>query len=222
MISPRVSFSPEMTGQQRDFNSAAGTWDENPMRVKMAHDVARAIRDTITLTPEMDVLDFGCGTGLLTLQLQPLVRTITGADSSPGMLDVLTTKIRTGGLARVRTVLFDPENPGSLTGEYDLIVSSMTFHHVPEIPALLETLASHLRPGGRLAIADLDRDGGRFHNSNEGVFHFGFDRALLKKELEQAGFDTVRNRTAALIHKSTPVCQDRSFTVFLMTAKKRS
>jgi ubiquinone/menaquinone biosynthesis C-methylase UbiE len=210
-----------MTGQKRDFNSAAGTWDENPMRVKMAQDVARAIRDSIKITPDMDVLDFGCGTGLLTLQLQPLVRTITGTDSSPGMLEVLTAKIGAGGLTGVRTALFDPENPASLTGEYDLMVSSMTFHHVPDIPALLEILFSHIRPGGRLAIADLDRDGGRFHDSNEGVFHFGFDRALLKKEMEQAGFVNVRNRTAAIIHKSSPVCQDRSFTVFLMTSQKK-
>jgi ubiquinone/menaquinone biosynthesis C-methylase UbiE len=209
-----------MTGQPRDFNAAAGTWDENPMRVKMGKDVARAIRDTIGLTPDMDVLDFGCGTGLLTLQLQPYVRTITGTDSSPGMLEVLTAKIGAGGLTSVRTSLFDPENPVSLEGEYDLIVSSMTFHHIPEIPTLLDILCSHLRPGGRLAIADLDREGGRFHDSNEGVFHFGFDRALLKKEMEDAGFAKVRNRTAAIIHKSSPVCQDRSFTVFLMTAGK--
>jgi hypothetical protein len=71
-----------------------------------------------------------------------------------------------------------------------------------------------------LGIADLDREGGRFHDSNVGVHHFGFDRAMLKKEIETAGFLKIRNRTAAIIHKSSPVCQERSFTVFLMTAEK--
>ncbi|MDD4138360.1 MAG: methyltransferase domain-containing protein, partial [Methanoregula sp.] len=75
-----------MTGEKRDFDSAASTWDEDPGRVKMAHDVARAIRETVTLRPDMDVLDFGCGTGLLALNLQPHIRTITGVDSSQGML----------------------------------------------------------------------------------------------------------------------------------------
>jgi 2-polyprenyl-3-methyl-5-hydroxy-6-metoxy-1,4-benzoquinol methylase len=209
-----------MNGEKRDFDSAAATWDENPTRVKLAHDVARAIRETITLTPEMDVLDFGCGTGLLTLGLRQQVRSITGADSSPGMLDILNQKISSFELTHVKTALFNPDNPASLTGDYDLIVSSMTFHHVPEIPGMLALLWSHLRPGGRLAIADLDCDGGRFHDSNEGVFHFGFERSLLKKEFEAAGFAKVRNRTAAIIHKSSPVCRDRSFTVFLMTAEK--
>lgn len=120
----------------------------------------------------------------------------------------------------MKTILFDPENAGTLTEEYDLIVSSMTFHHVPEISGMLAVLRSHLRPGGYLAIADLDCDGGRFHDSNEGVFHFGFERSLLKKEMEAAGFTQIRNRTAAIIHKSTPICRDRSFTVFLMTAEK--
>lgn len=210
-----------MTGKKRDFDSAAPTWDEKPERVRMAHDVARAIRDTIPLTPEMDVLDFGCGTGLLTLQLQPYVRSITGADSSPGMLEVLNRKISTTGLTGVKTTLFDPEATSSLKGEYDLVVSSMTFHHIPDIRDLLTVLHSHLRPGGRLAVADLDCDGGRFHDSNEGVYHFGFDRAVLKKEMETAGFISVRNRTAAIIHKSSPVCRNRSFTVFLMTAGKK-
>jgi 2-polyprenyl-3-methyl-5-hydroxy-6-metoxy-1,4-benzoquinol methylase len=209
-----------MTGQKRDFDSAAYTWDENPARVKLAQDVARAIRDTVELTPDMDVLDFGCGTGLLTLALQPYVRNITGVDSSPGMLEVIQKKISASGLTNVRTALFDPDNAGSLTGMYDLVVSSMTFHHIPEIPDLLTLLNSHIRPGGHLAVADLDRDGGRFHDSNEGVHHFGFDRAILKKTMETAGFSKIRNRTAAIIHKSSPVCQDRSFTVFLMTAGK--
>jgi ubiquinone/menaquinone biosynthesis C-methylase UbiE len=209
-----------MTGQKRDFDSAAATWDENPARVKLAHDVARAMLDTIRLTPDMDVLDFGCGTGLLTLGLQPHVRSITGVDSSPGMLEILRKKIASLGITGAKTALFDPENPASLTGEYDLVVSSMTFHHVPEIQGMLTLLRSHLRPGGRLSIADLDCDGGRFHDSNEGVFHFGFERSLLKKELETAGFSKIRNRTAAIIHKSSPVCRDRSFTIFLMTAEK--
>jgi 2-polyprenyl-3-methyl-5-hydroxy-6-metoxy-1,4-benzoquinol methylase len=209
-----------MTGQKRDFDSAAATWDENPARVKLAHDVARAIRDTIQLTPDMDVLDFGCGTGLLTLELQPYVHSITGVDSSPGMLAVLDKKISTSGLTNVKTGLFDPENSGSLTGDYDLIVSSMTFHHIPETREMLTLLGTHIRPGGKIGIADLDRDGGRFHDSNEGVFHPGFERSLLKKEMETAGFSKVRNRTAAIIHKSSPVCRDRSFTVVLMTAGK--
>ena len=78
--------------EKRDFNQEAANWDQVPGRVKVAQDIARNLMQEITLTPDMDVLDFGCGTGLLTFALQPFVRSITGVDSSRGMLDVFKRK----------------------------------------------------------------------------------------------------------------------------------
>ena len=210
-----------VNGEKRNFDTAAKTWDENPGRVKMAHDVARAIRETVKPGPEMDVLDFGCGTGLLTLQLQPLVRSITGVDSSQGMLNILDAKIRTKGLNNVRTRFVDLERGGVLEGQYDLVVCGMTLHHVPEIQPLIDRFAAVLRPKGLLAIADLDCDEGKFHDSAEGVFHNGFDRCSMLKHFEAAGFEKVRNRTAAVIAKPAPSGGSRTFTVFLMTGRKQ-
>jgi len=68
-----------MENKTRDFNKAAATWDEEPRRLKLAGEVADAIAKSIPLTPSMDVLDFGCGTGLLTLNLQPGVRSLEPA-----------------------------------------------------------------------------------------------------------------------------------------------
>ncbi len=210
-----------MSGEKRDFNAEAATWDENPGRVKMAQDVARAIREMIPIRPDMDVLDFGCGTGLLTLQLQPGVRSVTGVDSSQGMLDILDRKISDRGLKNVKTRLADTERGGVLDGKYDLVVSSMTFHHIRDIRPLLGQFARILKPSGLLCVADLDPDGGRFHDDNTGVFHAGFDRCLLCKELENAGFESVRNRTAAIIIKPVPGGGSSALTVFLLTGKKR-
>ncbi|MGA9087049.1 MAG: class I SAM-dependent methyltransferase [Methanoregula sp.] len=209
-----------MSGEKRDFDSAAATWDENPGRVKMAHDVARAVIGTVQPGPAMDVLDFGCGTGLLTLALQPHVRTITAVDSSQGMLDVLDTKIRAQKIANVRTRLVNLEKGDTLTGPFDLVVSSMTFHHIRDTGMLLDRMAEILKPAGRIAIADLDSDEGKFHDTNDGVFHNGFDRHMMMKSFEAAGFSSVRNRTAAMVRKPGPSGEMRTFTVFLMTGKK--
>ena len=100
-----TEHNPSPSHQKRDFNAEAATWDENPGRVRIAYDVARAILGTVQPGPDMDVLDFGCGTGLLTLALHPHVRTITAVDSSQGMLDVLDAKIRARSLTSVRTRL---------------------------------------------------------------------------------------------------------------------
>jgi len=208
--------------QKRDFDGAAATWDENPGRVKMAHDVARAIIGTVQPGPAMDVLDFGCGTGLLTLALQPHVRTITAIDSSQGMLDVLDAKIKAQNLTNVRARLVDLEKGDELPGPYDLVVSSMTFHHIRDIGMLLERMAGAIRPKGRIAIADLDSDEGKFHDSPEGVFHNGFDRSMMMKSFEAAGFSSVRNRTAAMVRKPGPSGEMPTFTVFLITATKKT
>ena len=209
-----------MTGENRNFDTAAATWDENPGRVKVANDVARAIRETVKLAPDMDVLDFGCGTGLLTLQLQHQVRTITGIDSSQGMIDILGAKIKKQGLRNVKTRLIDLDQGDVLEGQYDLVVSSMTLHHIRDVPILLDQFARIVKPTGQVAIADLDCDGGKFHDSPEGVFHEGFDRCVLMNHLRAAGFGSVRNRTAAIIRKPGADGETRSFTVFLMTGRK--
>ncbi len=209
-----------VNGEKRNFDSVAATWDENPGRVKMAQDVARAIRETIAIRPDMDVLDFGCGTGLLTLELQPEVRSVIAVDSSQGMLEILDRKISSLGLKNVKTRLMDPDRGDLLEGQYDLVVSSMTFHHILDIRPLLGQFSRILKPSGLLCVADLDPDGGAFHDDNTGVFHAGFDRCLLRKQLEDAGFESVRNQTAAIVLKPVPGGGTRALTVFLLTGKK--
>jgi ubiquinone/menaquinone biosynthesis C-methylase UbiE len=209
-----------MNIERRYFDREASTWDEVPARVKLASDVAAAVSDEIVLTSNMDVLDFGCGTGLLTLKLQPAVHSITGIDSSQGMIDVLKAKICKQNLSNVRTRYLDTERGDILEGTYHLIVSGMTLHHVKEIRPLFDQFYRILAPSGYLCIADLDPDAGRFHDGNDGVFHFGFDRALLRQDFMEAGFEDIRDRTAAELMKPDSEGVMRPFTVFLMTGRK--
>jgi 2-polyprenyl-3-methyl-5-hydroxy-6-metoxy-1,4-benzoquinol methylase len=206
--------------EKKDFNKDAGTWDQKTGRVKLANDVAYAIINEVKLTHDMNVLDFGCGTGLLTLQLQPLVHSITGVDSSQAMIDVLNSKINEQKLTNVKTELIDIEKGDVLKGRYHLVVSSMTLHHVQDFESLYKQFYECLLPGGHLCIADLDTDGGKFHNDNTGVFHFGFDRSAMRQLFIQHGFYDVRDATAARVIKDLPDGQLREFTVFLVTARK--
>jgi ubiquinone/menaquinone biosynthesis C-methylase UbiE len=209
-----------MNTEKRDFDKEAASWDENPSRVKLAKDVARAISNQVVLTPEMDVMDFGCGTGLLTIQIQPNVHSITGVDSSQGMLDMFNMKI--ARLNKVSAVHVDLDKGDTLSGNYDLVVSNMTLHHIKEIEPLFAQFYKITVPGGYLCIADLDLDDGQFHVDNTGVFHCGFDRATLRKIFMEAGFDNVRDINAAEVVKPRTNGELQRFTVFLMTGRKRS
>ena len=63
--------------------------------------VGEAILREVRATTDMDVLDYGCGTGLVSLFLLSHVRSVTGADSSPGMLQVLNKQIVEGGIVNM-------------------------------------------------------------------------------------------------------------------------
>ena len=210
-----------MTSEKRNFDNAAATWDENPGRVKINRDIGDAILKQNIITPDMNVLDFGCGTGLLTVLLQPFVRSVTGADSSPGMLNVLNDKIAKLQLPNVKTILIDLEKGQKLTGNYQLLLCSLTLHHIPEIKPVLAEFYQVIMPKGYLCVADLDLDDGQFHEDKTGVFHSGFDRNVMRQYFFEAGFEHITDTTAAAVTKPVINHGTRQFTVFLITGHKK-
>ncbi len=210
-----------MTWEKRDFETLAASWDDEPRRLKLATDVAQAIMRVAGLAQDMDVLDYGCGTGLITMHLQPHVRAITGADTSPGMLAILQEKIRKSGVSNVSTVDLRKSPGAELTGKYHLIVTSMALHHIPDVPSLFRQFLRLLHPGGRLCIADLNKEDGSFHDDPTGVAHFGFDLGQLKFLLGREGFSEIKDMAAARIIKGHEVSTRREYPVFLLTALKR-
>ncbi|MEN6426162.1 MAG: class I SAM-dependent methyltransferase [Phycisphaerales bacterium] len=210
-----------MGTEKRNFDKEAAAWDENPTRVRLANDVADAVSRHVALRADMEVLDFGCGTGLLTLRLAPLVRSITGVDSSQGMLDVLAAKTAKQNLPNVRTLHLDLDRGDVLPGPCDLIVSCMTLHHIERVDSLLGEFHNTLSPLGHLCIADLDSDDGQFHSDNQGVFHSGFDRHELRRIFAAAGFEEIRDTTAAEVTKPARDGEPRRFTIFLMIGFKK-
>jgi len=209
-----------MKEELKDFNKEAADWDANPDRVKLAYDVADAIIREVAPTRDLTALDFGCGTGLVTLKLQPLVKTIVGVDSSEGMIAVLRDKIEHQRLNNIRTQIADFQKGEHIDGTYNLVVSSMTLHHVPDTAALFRQWYTMLLPGGKVCFADLDAEDGTFHGDNKGVFHFGFDRELLKQLLRETGFYDIHDVNAAHVTRIAQGGGKRRFPVFLITGRK--
>lgn len=211
----------EIGGPYKRFDQAAATWDNEPRRLKLAYDIAEAIRMSVKIEANMDVMDFGCGTGLITLHLRPLARTITGVDTSARMLDVLQDKARKAGWTNVRTLHSDSDKTDLLNERYHLIVTGMTFHHVRDIQELLGFLYDRLLPGGALCVADLDPEEGRFHPDATDVFHNGFDRDALGKMFEDAGFTGITAATVAQVEKPAADGSVACFSIFLITGRKK-
>ncbi len=210
-----------MTNGRRDFNKDAASWDEHPVRVQLANDVSQAIINNINLRKDMNALDFGCGTGLLTLNLNEYVNSITGIDSSTGMLNILNKKLTNMNVANVKTLHIESERDIVNTGSYSLIVSSMTLHHINDIQSLFGYFFTSLTKSGIICIADLDSEDGTFHDNKDGVFHFGFDRAAIEKTMIETGFESIESITASKIAKPNESGESKVYTVFLMYGYKK-
>lgn len=198
------------------FDQRAKTWDSDPKKVERARTVADAILRAIPLRPTMHVLEYGCGTGLLGFALQPHVGSITLADTSQGMLDVLAEKIAASGVSNMIPLRLDLSSDPLPESRFDIITSLMTLHHIPNTAAILRHFYDLLTPGGWLALSDLDSEDGSFHTDGATDIHLGFERGALQNLTRSAGFSGVQFSTVYTIQKN-----GRAYPLFLMTAQKK-
>ena len=156
------------------FDKEANLWDEKPRRVELGKAVAKyAQKDCFNKR----VLDFGCGTGLVSLEID--AKEILGVDLSCEMVGVFNKKAEILG-KNAKAICDDVKNVNS---KFDVIVASMVFHHIENIQEMLKILSDKLYSNGKLFIADLYLEDGSFHdNGNDDVYHLGFDKDSFNSE----------------------------------------
>lgn len=175
------------------FDEKAATWDLDPAKVERAEVVGRAIRASIPLARSARLLEYGAGTGLVTQALADAVGPVTLADTSTGMREVLQAKIDAGLIPDARVWDLDLTTDPVPDERFDVIVTVMTLHHIPDLAPVLAGFARLLVEGGYLCVADLHKEDGSFHG--EGFAgHRGFDPADLARELTRAGFADIAVR----------------------------
>jgi 2-polyprenyl-3-methyl-5-hydroxy-6-metoxy-1,4-benzoquinol methylase len=201
------------------FAHRSQDYDKAARREKNAAAIATAIIERIpSLNKTMHLMDFGAGTGLLSQKLASHVGRITAVDSSPAMLEVFQSKefdCETHVIAKDLVVEDDHSIADGNRIIFDGIVSSMTLHHIHDTSLLLSKMYQWTRPGGFIALADLDKEDGSFHDEahKPGVEHHGFDRTELERITSQAGFHKIHFDTADILQKP-----QGEFPIFLMTA----
>ena len=110
----------------------------------------------------MTGFEYGCGTGLLSFNLQPHLKKITLADNSEGMLSVLKRKIRQNDLPNMLPIKIDLLEDAMPNENYDLIYTLMALHHIVETEKIIKQFHSLMKPGGYLCIADLEKEDGTY------------------------------------------------------------
>lgn len=191
------------------FNIDANKWDTKD-KVERAHFLANKMKEELTKNRELDILDFGCGTGLLGLEFLDYSKSLLGIDNSSGMLEVFDEK--TKNLKGVSSLNINLEKE-ELNKKFDLIISSMTFHHLDRPSAVLEMFSSMLKKEGKILIIDLETEDGTFHPDNKGmgVKHLGFSKDDLQVWADQSKM-SVDIKTIYSIDKN-----QKSYNLFLAT-----
>ncbi len=108
------------------------------------------------------ILDVGCGTGFLSLELAREGHRVTGVDNSEEMVDIAVRTMKSDPYSSERgsleykladfTTLENPEN------DYDLLIISRTLHHIPQPMKVLDKARKLLREGGRLVCVEFAYD----------------------------------------------------------------
>jgi len=202
------------------FNRAAAEWDANPARLALAKAVAEAILRAVPLRAGMRIVDYGAGTGLVTLRLAAAGMRVVAVDTAPGMLEVLQRKLKDARVAGVTTSLWNLEEAAYPETGFDAVVSSMTLHHVGDVPPVLRRCHDMLRPGGWAVLADLDKEDGSFHSDPTGVRHHGFDRTVLAGWMEAAGFTRVAVTEVYRMERNGADGRARAYGILLASGRK--
>lgn len=129
------------------------------------------------------VIDFGCGTGLLTERLVERDASVDAIDTSLAMLAVLDAKVAEHDWSQVRTGVELPADQGS----HDLIVCSSVCSFLDDYPGTVAQLVGLLRPGGVFVQWDWERTGDDEH---------GLTRPEIEDALGRAGLEPVVVDTA--------------------------
>jgi trans-aconitate 2-methyltransferase len=110
-----------------------------------------AVVDRLELHGDETVLDAGCGSGRVTALLAERLPDgrVIALDGSTSMLETARRRLAPFG-DRIRFVLADLMAPLPIDEPVDAVLSTATFHWVPDHDALFGHLAAVLRPGGRL------------------------------------------------------------------------
>jgi len=203
----------KMSNQKDYFAHKAKEYETESRRVDNVENIANGILQSIAFEADMNIMDFGSGTGLLTSKIAPYVSKITCIDMSSSMNEVLNAK-RDSYPCELEILKLDLSTD-TLDREFDSIISSMTLHHLRDIEALFAKFYSMLHSGGTIALADLDTEDGSFHTEDTGVFHFGFDREHIMQIAQEAGFTNLNIESVSVASKP-----HGDYTIFLLTAQK--
>ena len=189
---------------EHHFNHRAESFD-SPKNQFLAELIRKNIEKQMHDLSSKSILDFGGGTGLISLPLAKKVNSVTLVDISDKMLEQARIKVENQKLENLHLIQQDLVLK-PLEQTFDLIIVSRVLHHMPHLDSSLAMFQEHLTPGGQLFIADYTVPDGENH---------GFIISELEETRKNHGFSDVQTQ---ILYSSDNLFLDKPSQLFLTSA----
>ena len=193
---------------EHHFNHKAESFD-SPKNIFITDLIRQEVEKQIVDFSDKRILDFGGGTGLVSLPLAAQSKSVTLVDISDKMLDQARLKVEKQAIENVYLLQQDLLTK-PLNQLFDIIVVSRVLHHMPNVEKTLAMFRNHLVEDGQLFIADFVKTD---------VNHHGFHLDELEENLSQNGFLPVKSQ---IIYSAEELFLGNYAELFLTLAQNHS
>ena len=199
-------------GNIAKFDSIASRYD-GPERIAIATIIADTIRTHVVDGKAKSAIDYGCGTGLVGMQMLDDFHSVLFIDASSNMIEQVKQKLEQVSSETVKALCRDlvTEDPSDLHA--DTIIMAQTLLHIKEVELVLSRLYDVLNDGGHLLIVDFDKNDAIVSDE----VHNGFEHAALIDVLKRIGF---RHSEAKTFYHGSKMFMNQDASLFILDAKK--
>ncbi|MDD1677020.1 MAG: class I SAM-dependent methyltransferase [Methanomicrobiales archaeon] len=151
----------QITKDNREwFQEWANEYDNTLGKVRRHHKLLDLVVRESGVKRDDQVLDIGCGTGLLSLKfLDKADCSITAIDSSAQMLGIFREKIQKCQLnEKIHCIEISAEDMAFEPGQFDIVAATVALHHVKCKEPVIRNIYNCLRDSGRFVLGEMDID----------------------------------------------------------------
>lgn len=199
-------------GNTDKFEMIANIYD-TPERVQIAKVSSDAIREYLVDTISKDAIDFGCGTGLVGMNLINDFHSLLFLDTSPNMIHQVKQKITNSNIQNADTLCFDFEKDGLSDLRADYIFMAQVLLHIDHHESVLSRLFDVLNEGGHLLIVDFNKN----ENIVSDIVHNGFHQDELSDMMTKMGYKNIQSKT---FYTGSKIFMGQDASMFVLDAQK--
>lgn len=199
-------------GNTDKFEMIANKYD-TPERIEIAKVCSDAIRSYLVDAKSKTAIDFGCGTGLVGMNLLNEFHSVLFLDSSQNMINEIEQKIADFNIHNAEILCFDieKERPSNLQADY--IFMAQVLLHIPDVEFVLSRLFDVLNEGGHLLIVDFNKN----EKVVSDIVHNGFNPEELTDMMTKIGYKDIQFKT---FYSGDKLFMGQDASMFILNSKK--